>query len=143
VEAVAHERLVTPAIDPLVGYETRRLRVNFRYLSNTVEQFVVYAVGLVGLALYASAQIILIVSIVWVLTRWAFWVGYHKSPLLRGLGAPGMMQSMIVLLFVAYRFGSDAYGKGAGIALLLIFAAIEALLFWAVKRPSGPTPASS
>jgi len=143
VEAVAHERLVTPAIDPLVGYETRRLRVNFRYLSNTVEQFIVYAVGLVGLALYASAQIILIVSIVWVLTRWAFWLGYHKSPLLRGLGAPGMMQSMIVLLFVAYRFGSDAYGKGAGIALVLIFAAIEALLFWAVKRPSAPTPASS
>ncbi|HVH78748.1 MAG TPA: hypothetical protein VM782_05115, partial [Stellaceae bacterium] len=28
VEAVAHERLNSPAFDPLVGYETRRLRVN-------------------------------------------------------------------------------------------------------------------
>jgi hypothetical protein len=143
VEAVAHERLVTPAIDPLAGYETRRMRVNFRYLSNTVEQFIVFAVGLVGLALYAPAKILLIVSIVWVMTRWAFWVGYHKSSLLRGLGAPGMMQSMVVILYVAYRFGSDAYGRGAGTALLVIFAAIEALLFWAVKRPSAATPASS
>ena len=143
VEAVAHERLVTAAIDPLAGVETRRLRVNFRYLSNTVEQFIVYATGLVGLALYASSQVLIIVTIVWVLMRWAFWIGYHKSPLLRGLGAPGMLQSMIVLLYVAYRFGTDAYGQAAGIALLVVFAIIEAILFWAVKRPSPATPASS
>ena len=143
VEAVAHERLVTAAIDPLAGVETRRLRVNFRYLSNTVEQFIVYAVGLVGLALYASSQVLIIVTIVWVLARWAFWIGYHKSPLLRGLGAPGMLQSMIVLLYVAYRFGADAYGPAAGVALLIIFAVIEAILFWAVKRPGPAMPASS
>lgn len=143
VEAVAHERLVTAAIDPLAGVETPRLRVNFRYLSNTVEQFIVYAAGLVGLALYASAKIVIVVSIVWVVMRWAFWIGYHKSPLLRGLGAPGMLQSMIVLLYVGYRFGSDAYGIGAGIAVLVIFAVIEAILFWAVMRPSPTTHASS
>jgi len=143
VEAVAHERLVTAAIDPLAGFETHRLRVNFRNLSNTVEQFIVYAVGLVGLALYAPSKILIIVTIVWVVMRWAFWIGYHKSPLVRGIGAPGMMQSMIVLLYIAYRFGSDAYGRSAGIALLMIFAGIEALLFWAVKRPSPTMPASS
>jgi hypothetical protein len=143
VEAIAHERLVTAAIDPLAGVETRRLRVNFRYLSNTVEQFIVYAVGLVGLALYASSQVLIIVTIVWVLMRWAFWVGYHRSPLLRGLGAPGMLQSMIVLLYVSYRFGNDAYGQAAGIALLVVFALIEAILFWAVKRPSPAPRASS
>jgi hypothetical protein len=117
--------------------------VNFRYLSNTVEQFIVYAVGLLGLALYASSQVLIIITIVWVLMRWAFWVGYHKSPLLRGLGAPGMLQSMIVLLYVAYRFGNDAYGQAAGIALLVLFAIIEAILFWAVKRPSPAPRASS
>ena len=31
VEAIAHERLVSPGIDPLAGFETRRMRVNFRY----------------------------------------------------------------------------------------------------------------
>ncbi|MFP3247461.1 MAG: hypothetical protein RXR20_23360, partial [Paraburkholderia sp.] len=50
VEAVAHERLTSPAFDPLVGFETRRLRVNQRYLQNTVEQIIVFAVSLFGLA---------------------------------------------------------------------------------------------
>jgi hypothetical protein len=136
VEAIAHERLFTAAIDPLAGVETHRMRVNFRYLSNTVEQFIVFGAGLLALAAYASPRTLIIVTIVWVLARWAFWAGYHKSSLLRGLGAPGMLQSMIVLLYVAYRFGSDLYGQAAGIALLFTFAAIEALLFWAVKRPA-------
>ena len=30
IEAVAHERLRSPAIDPLKGYETRRMRINLR-----------------------------------------------------------------------------------------------------------------
>jgi hypothetical protein len=134
VEAIAHERLVTPAIDPLAGFETKRMRVNFRYLSNTVEQFIVFAAGLLALAAYASPRILVIVAVVWVLERWAFWIGYHRSPLLRGLGAPGMLQSMGVLLYVAFRFGTDAYGQPAGIALLILFAAIEAILFWAVNQ---------
>jgi hypothetical protein len=136
VEAIAHERLVTPAIDPLAGFETRRMRVNFRYLSNTVEQFIVFAVGLLALSAYASPRLLIIVTIVWTAARWAFWIGYHFSPLLRGIGAPGMLQSMIVLLYVAWRWGNDAYGEAAGIALIALFLAIEAFLFWAVKRPS-------
>jgi hypothetical protein len=136
VEAIAHERLVTPAIDPLAGFETRRMRVNFRYLSNSVEQFIVFAAGLLALAAYISPRLLVIVTIVWIVTRWAFWIGYHFSPLLRGIGAPGMLQSMIVLLYVAWRWGNDAYGAAAGILLLAIFVAIEAFLFWAVKRPS-------
>jgi hypothetical protein len=134
VEAVAHERLVTPAIDPLAGFETQRMRVNHRFLANTVEQFIVFAAGLLLLSFYAAPRILVIVTIVWVLARWAYWIGYHRSPLLRGIGAPGMLQSMIVLLYAVYRFGWDAYGKGAGIALLLIFAGIEAYLFWMVLR---------
>jgi hypothetical protein len=134
VEAVAHERLFTAAIDPLAGVETKRMRVNFRYLSNTLEQYVVLAAGTLALSLYASAKLLVIVTIVWVVARWAFWIGYHKSPLMRGIGAPGMMQSMIVLLYVAYRFGTDAYGSSVGIGLLVLFGLIEAILFWGVTR---------
>ena len=32
IEAVAHERLRSMAIDPLSGYDTPRMRVNLRYL---------------------------------------------------------------------------------------------------------------
>lgn len=136
VEAIAHERLVTAAIDPLAGVETRRMRVNFRYLSNTVEQFIVFAGGLLALAAYVSPRLLVIFTIVWVLMRWAFWIGYHRSPLLRGLGAPGMIQSMIVLFYVAYRFGSDSYGAAAGIGVIVLFLLVEAFLFWWVKQPS-------
>ncbi len=31
IDAVAHEQLQSPAFDPLIGYETKRLRVNLRY----------------------------------------------------------------------------------------------------------------
>jgi hypothetical protein len=134
VEAVAHERLVTPAIDPLAGFESRRMKVNFRYLSNTVEQFIVFAAGLLALAWYAPPKILIIVTIIWVLARWAFWVGYHRGPLHRGIGAPGMMQSILVLLYVAYKFGSDAYGPAAGLGLVVLFGLIEAVLFWAVLK---------
>lgn len=136
IEAIAHERLFTAAIDPLAGVETPRMRVNFRYLQNTLEQFVVFAAGLLALSAFAGAKLLVIVTIVWIFARWAFWIGYHKSPLLRGIGAPGMLQSMVVLLYVAYRFGTLAYGSAAGIALLAVFAVIEAILFWAVKRPA-------
>src|SRR5579862_8108399 len=50
IEAVAHERLGSPAIDPLVGFETPRLKVNLRYLQHTLEQLVVFAPALLGLA---------------------------------------------------------------------------------------------
>ena len=136
VEAIAHERLVTPAIDPLAGFETRRMRVNLRYLSNTVEQFIVFAIGLLALSQFASPRLLVIVSIVWIAARWAFWIGYHFSPLLRGFGAPGMLQSMIVLLYVTWRWAGEAYGRAVAVVLILIFLGIEAFLFWAVKRPS-------
>ena len=51
-EAVAHERLSSPAFDPLSGFQTRRLEVNQRYLQNTVEQILVFAAALFGLAAY-------------------------------------------------------------------------------------------
>ena len=136
IEAIAHERFASAAVNPLAGIETPRLRVNFRYLSNTVEQFIVFAAGLLGLAAYWPPRLLIIVTIVWVLARWAFWIGYHKDPLWRAIGAPGMLQSLLVLLYVAWRFGSDSYGSAAGIALVVVFLGIEAILFWAVTRRS-------
>jgi hypothetical protein len=42
IEAVAHERLRSPAIDPLSGYETLRMTINLRYLQNTLEQLMLF-----------------------------------------------------------------------------------------------------
>jgi hypothetical protein len=133
VEAVAHERLTSPAFDPLSGFETRRLRVNQRYLQNTLEQILVFAVGLFGLAAYSpdgsAMRAVLATTIVWILARFAFWIGYHRSAAMRGLGVPGMALSMIVLLYVAWQIGYEVGGLVGGAVSVVAFLAIEAFLF--------------
>ena len=54
IEAVSHERLFTPAINPLAGQESPRLRINLRYLQHTLEQMAVFVPGLLLLAWYAA-----------------------------------------------------------------------------------------
>ncbi|MFM0592716.1 MAPEG family protein [Paraburkholderia dilworthii] len=137
IEAVAHERLTSPAFDPLVGFETRRLRVNQRYLQNTLEQIVVFAAALFGLAAYSpdgsSMRAVVATTALWIVARAAFWLGYHRSAALRGLGAPGMAISMIVLLYVVSRFGHEIAGTVGAVVPLAAFVAIEAVLFWETR----------
>jgi hypothetical protein len=138
VEAVAHERLVSPAIDPLRGYETRRLRVNQRYLQNTLEQFVLYAVGLFGLAVYvAHPGPVLATTVVWMVARAAFWIGYHRGSAQRAYGAPGLALSLAVLLYVCARFGFELAGTVGAVAPIVLFLAIEAVLFWGTRSPEA------
>ena len=141
VEAVAHERLSSPAFDPLSGFETRRLRVNLRYLQNTLEQILVFAAGLFGLAAYcpdgSAMRAVLATSVVWILARFAFWIGYHRSAAMRGLGAPGVAPSMIVLLYVTGRIGYEIGGFVGAAVPITSFLAIEVFLFRAT-RPLPP-----
>ena len=142
VEAVAHERLSSSAFDPLSGFETRRLRVNQRYLQNTLEQILVFAAGLFGLAAYSpdgsAMRAVLATTVVWVLARFAFWIGYHRSAAMRGLGAPGMALSMIVLLYVAGRIGYEVGGFVGAAVPVMGFLAIEVCLF----RATRPLPST-
>ena len=139
IEAVAHERLRSPAIDPLAGHETLRLRINLRYLQHTLEQLLVFVPGLLGLAFYCSdgstMRAVVATTVTWIVGRAGFWIGYHYGALYRGIGAPGMAQSMIVLLYVCARFGNDVAGPAGALAPLVLFGVIEAYLFYAT-RPS-------
>jgi hypothetical protein len=141
VEAVAHERLQSPAFDPLAGHCTRRLEVNQRYLQNTLEQTIVFAAGLFGLAAYCAdggaMRAVLASTVVWVLARFAFWIGYHHSAAMRGIGAPGMVVSMVMLLYVVARASYDAAGTVGAAAALGLFGAIEAVLFWTTRERRG------
>ena len=134
IEAVAHERLQSNAFDPLQGHETTRLRVNLRYLQNTLEQLIVFAVGLFGLAAYLDSggamRIVVATTVVWILNRFAFWIGYHRSAAMRGLGAPSMAMSLIVLLYVVARIGDDLAGTAGMVVLIALYLALEAVLFW-------------
>lgn len=137
VEAVAHERLTSPAFDPLAGFETHRLRVNQRYLQNTVEQIIIFAASLFGLAAYCpdglAMRAVVATTVVWIIARLAFWLGYHRSAALRGLGAPGMAVSIIVLLYVTSRFGREIAGTVGAVVPVVAFLAVEAVLFWSTR----------
>jgi hypothetical protein len=137
VEAVAHERLTSPAFDPLIGFETRRLRINKQYLQNTLEQSVVFSAALFALAAYSPSgsamRAVVATAVIWVVGRFAFWIGYHRSAAMRGLGAPSMALSMLVLLYVAWRFGDEIAGPIGGAIPLATFLALEAVLFWTTR----------
>ena len=137
IEAIAHERLRSPAIDPLAGYQTRRMTVNLRYLQNTLEQLLVFLPGLFGLAYYcdsgAAMRAVAATTLVWIVGRFAFWIGYHRGPLHRAAGAPSMMLGMAMLLYVGARFGNELAGWSGGVALLVLFFAAEAILFLTTK----------
>jgi hypothetical protein len=113
------------------------LRVNQRYLQNTVEQIIVFAAALFGLAAYspdgAAMRAVVATTVVWIIARGAFWIGYLQSAALRGLGAPGMALSMIVLLYVASQFGREIAGTVGAVAPVAAFFAIEAVLFWGTR----------
>jgi len=138
IEAVAHERLQGAAFDPLAGHETRRLRVNSRYLQNTLEQLITFAVGLFGLAAYLtngdSMRTLPAVTVLWVINRFAFWIGYHRSAAMRGLGALSLAIGLVMLLYVVWRIGGDFAGTGGSIAAVAPFVAIEAVLFWKTRK---------
>lgn len=132
IEAIAHERLRSPAIDPLAGYETRRMTINLRYLQHTFEQLFVFLPGLFGLAYYCkdgvAMRAVVATTLVWIVGRFAFWIGYHQGPLHRAAGAPGMMLGMVMLLYVAARFGYEFAGWPGAATLLALFFAGEAIL---------------
>jgi len=144
IDAVAHERLQSPAFDPLAGYETKRLRVNLRYLQNTLEQLIVFTPGLFGLALYSEGgdgmRAVEAPAVVWILFRFAFWIGYHRSATMRSLGAAGVALSLILLIYVVARISFDLGGAIAAVTVVSVFSAIEAVLFWTTrfrKEPAG------
>ena len=89
IAVVAAQRL-NP--DMWVGQQVKQnsaLDINTRFILNTVEQFILFVVGLSGIALYApyqEAHSIPILTSLFLLGRTLFWIGYHKNPYLRAFG---------------------------------------------------------
>jgi MAPEG family len=65
------------------------LDINTRFILNTFEQFILFFIGLAGLALYCpieEARTLIILTVLFVLGRALFWVGYHYNPYVRAFG---------------------------------------------------------
>ena len=89
IAAVAAQRL-----DPsmMVGHKVRpnsALDINNRVILNTAEQFLLHLIGQIGLMLYApasEARVLVSLTVLWILGRALFWIGYHKDARLRAFG---------------------------------------------------------
>lgn len=91
-------RFLGGVFDPLAGAETRFLQVNQRVISNTVEQFAVFAPAFLALCAAAPPTGIpaaLALSPAWAAARLVFWFGYLAHPMAR---APGMAATVAAVL---------------------------------------------
>lgn len=89
VAAVGNARFKSEAIDPTAGKESQRMIVDGRVADNTLQQLVLFLVGLLGLAVtlpYDRLSVIAAVAITFLVARSTFWFGYRIHPLYR---APG------------------------------------------------------
>ncbi len=96
---------ILPAVAAVVVVASQRLRpdrqvgrklkayspvdINTRFIKNTVEQFVLFLVGISGMAAFVTssdAATIPILTGMFITGRVLFWVGYHKNPLVRAFG---------------------------------------------------------
>lgn len=65
------------------------LDVNNRFILNTMEQFILFLIGLSGISLYApieEARTVPILTAIFLIGRMLFWVGYHKNAYMRAFG---------------------------------------------------------
>ncbi len=75
-----------------------RLDLILRYVSNTTEQLLLFAIASAGMASFTSAASLLPVAAVWFLiARLAFLIGYVKSPVARAFGFAATFHPTIVM----------------------------------------------
>lgn len=101
--------------DMWVGQQVKRysaLDINTRFILNTVEQFLLFLVGIAGVALYlpvTEARSIPLLTSLFLMGRLLFWIGYHKNPHLRAFGfgitfypTVGVFLWLLVRMFTGY-----------------------------------------
>jgi hypothetical protein len=87
---VGNSRFLSDAIDPTLHKETARQEVDGRVADNTFQQNFVFLIATVALSTVLPQewlQALVAVTIVFILARCIFWIGYRIHPLYR---APGM-----------------------------------------------------
>jgi len=107
IVAVGNARALGPAIDPTLGNEDAAMKVNIRVLDNTLQQFVLFVAGSMGLAASldpAQVRVVGAAAIVFVLARIAFWIGYRINPLYRAPGFAGTAYLNMGLIAAAIWF---------------------------------------
>jgi hypothetical protein len=89
VMTVGNNRFLSEAIDPTLQKEDLATQINGRVVENTLQQFVLFLVGITALSVNLTAEMMRVVpaaAIVFVIARLVFWIGYRIHPLYRAFG---------------------------------------------------------
>ena len=89
VIAVGNARFKSEAIDPTRGKESAAMVVDGRVADNTLQQFLLFLLGSLGLATVlpiARLSIVAAAAVTFVIVRTAFWIGYRIKPVYRAFG---------------------------------------------------------
>ena len=87
--AVGNARFLSEAIDPTLGKEDQKTIINDRVADNTLQQVVLFLVGITALSVSVPIErisVIPAVAITFVIARIVFWIGYRIHPLYRAAG---------------------------------------------------------
>jgi hypothetical protein len=110
VAAVGNARFATEAIDPTLGLEDARTKINGRVTDNTAQQLLLFAAGLLGLAASLGPEtmgVIRAAAILFVFFRIAYWIGYRIHPLHRAFGFSSTVYLNLGLLLAAVWLAVD------------------------------------
>jgi MAPEG family len=109
---IGNSRFLSDAIDPTRKAESRSMDIDGRTAANTLEQnfgFAVASLALSTLVPLQQLQVVWACTIVFVVARVVFWIGYRMHPLYR---APGMSATAYLNLgmigYVLYHVISSA-----------------------------------
>jgi hypothetical protein len=87
---IANSRFLSEAIDPTRRAESRAMEIDGRVADNTLQQNFVFVVATLAVSTLIPLHLLQVVwacTIVFVIARCVFWIGYRINPLYR---APGM-----------------------------------------------------
>jgi hypothetical protein len=104
IAAVGNARALSEAIDPTLGKESPRMVIDGRVLDNSLQQFVLFLVGMLALAMSLPVHrlsIVAAVSITFVVMRLAFWAGYRIKPVYRAFGFASTFYMNLGMLLAA------------------------------------------
>ena len=106
--AIGNARALGEAIDPTLGKEDAKMLINGKVAANTLEQFMLFLIGLLALAVAIEGPKVKIIgaaAITFVIMRIAFWIGYRIKPVHRAFGFASTFYMNLGLLVGALWLG--------------------------------------
>jgi uncharacterized MAPEG superfamily protein len=87
--AIGNARALSDAIDPTAGKESPAMIIDGRVVDNTLQQYVLFVAACLAVAAVSRGDQLSLVSgaaIIFIVSRFAFWIGYRIDPLYRAFG---------------------------------------------------------